>query len=139
MKASKKKKLKKQKDDTPINVNIEMTGKNMTVNSGLIPILNFMKKLKFSGVLRNNISIEQGSNSTYDIVDIIQMVIVSIIAGATAMTHIGVICNDEVIRKIAYWEIIPVDTTVGRIMRLFSFRSIVELTSSNHDFRSKVW
>ncbi|KJU81499.1 transposase [Candidatus Magnetobacterium bavaricum] len=87
MKSSKKKKLKKQKEDTPINVNIEMTGKNMTVNSGLIPVLNFMKKLKFSGVLRNNISIEQGSNSTYNIVDIIQMVIVSIIACATAMTH----------------------------------------------------
>src|SRR3989337_2156836 len=46
---------------------------------------------------------------------------------------------DDVLRKMAGWEEVPVDTTIGRIMKMVGKGDIVELTGAIHKFRGKVW
>jgi len=41
--------------------------------------------------------------------------------------------------KIAGWKEVPVDTTIGRIMKIVTQGDIVELTGVIHRFRGKVW
>ena len=55
------------------------------------------------------------------------------------MVQIVKVWADEVVMKIAGWEKIPVDTTVGRIMKLVTQGDIVELTGIIHRFRGQVW
>ena len=71
---------------------------------------------------------KRGANAQYQIVDAMQMVVIGLIAGATSMVQIVKVWADEVLMKIAGWEEIPVDTTIGRIMKLVSQGDIVELT-----------
>ena len=54
------------------------------------------------------------------------------------MVQIVKVWADEVLMKMAGWEEIPVDTTIGRIMKLVSQGDIVELTGIIHRFKGKV-
>ena len=55
------------------------------------------------------------------------------------MVQVVKVWTDEVLMKMAGWKEIPVDTTIGRIMKLATQGDIVELTGVNHRFRGQVW
>ena len=82
---------------------------------------------------------KRGANAQYQIVDAMQMVVIGLIAGAPSMVQIVKVWADEVVMKIAGWKEIPVDTTIGRIMKLVTQGDIVELTGIIHRFRGQVW
>src|SRR5574340_488887 len=80
-----------------------------------------------------------GANARYQIVDVVQMIVIGLIAGATSMVQVVKVWADEVPKKMAGWEEIPVDTTIGRIMKLVTQGDIVELTGVIHRFRGRGW
>ena len=120
-------------------IKTEMNGKGLTVHAGLLPVLTFMEKLLFRKRVEEAVGRERGANAQYQIVDAMQMVVIGLIAGATSMVQIVKVWADEVVMKIAGWEKIPVDTTIGRIMKLVTQGDIVELTGIIHRFRGQVW
>lgn len=75
---------------------------------------------------------ERGANARYQVVDAVEMIVIGLLAGATSMVQIVKVWADEVLRKMAGWEEVPVDTTVGRIVKLLTQGDIVELTGIIH-------
>ena len=126
---------KNQVKSRVLRIKTEMSGKGLTVNAGLLPVLKFMQRLGFRERISETVSIERSLNAKYNFSDIVQMSVVGLIAGAESMEHVITICKDEVLRFIAGWGDVPVLTTVGRIMKLVSFRHVVELEEVNHRFR----
>lgn len=120
-------------------VTTEMNGKGLTVHAGLLPVLTFMGKLLFRERIHEAVHKERGANAQYEFTDIVQMVVIGLIAGATSMVQVVKVWADDVLRKMAGWEAVPVDTTIGRIMKMVGKGDIVELTGTIHKFRGKVW
>ena len=120
-------------------IKTEMNGKGLTVHAGLLPVITFMEKLFFRKRVQEAVSRKRGANAQYQIVDIVQMVVIGLIAGATSMVQIVKVWSDEVLKQIAGWDKIPVDTTIGRIMKLATQGNVVEMTGIIHRFRGQVW
>ena len=120
-------------------IKTEMSGKGLTVHAGLLPVLTFMEKLLFRKRVQEAVRKERGANARYQIVDAMQMIVIGLIAGATSMVQIVKVWADEVLMKMGGWKEIPVDTTIGRIMKLVTQGDIVELTGIIHRFRGQVW
>jgi len=120
-------------------IKTEMNGKGLTVHAGLLPVLTFVGKLLFRERIHDAVDKERGANAEYQFADIVQMVVIGLIAGATSMAQVVKVWADDVVRKMAGWEDAPVETTVGRIMKLAGKGDIVELTGVIHRFRGKVW
>ncbi|QII09630.1 transposase [Candidatus Kuenenia stuttgartiensis] len=120
-------------------IKAEMSGKGLTVHAGLLPVLNFMGKLMFRERVHEAVHKDRGANARYQFVDAVQMVVIGLIAGATSMVEVMKVCTDEVLKKMSGWKEVPVDTTIGRIMKLASQGDIAELTGVIHRFRGKIW
>ena len=116
-----------------------MSGKGLTVHAGLLPVLNVMGKLFFRKVIGEAVQKERGANAHYQFVDSVEMIVLGVIAGATSITQVVKVWADEVLRKMAGWDEVPVDTTIGRIMKLVDRGDIGELTGAIHRFRGWVW
>lgn len=61
-------------------IKTEMNGKGLTV---LLPVLTFMGKLLFRERIHDAVDKECGANAEYQFADIVQMVVIGLIAGAT--------------------------------------------------------
>ena len=60
-------------------VKMEMNGKGLTVHAGLLPVLTFMGKLFFRKRVQEAVSRKRGANAQYQIVDVVQMVVIGLI------------------------------------------------------------
>ncbi|NUO10279.1 MAG: IS1380 family transposase [Candidatus Brocadia sp.] len=120
-------------------IKTKMDGKGLTVHAGLLPVLTFMEKLLFRKRVQEAVHKERGANAQYQVVDAVEMIVIGLIAGATSMVQIVKAWADEVLKKMAGWKEVPVDTTVGRILKLVTQGDIVELTGIIHRFRGQVW
>ncbi|GJQ23710.1 MAG: hypothetical protein HBSAPP01_15000 [Candidatus Brocadia sapporoensis] len=120
-------------------IKTEMNGKGLTVHAGLLPVLTFMGKLLFRERIHEAVRKERGANAQYQFVDAVQVVVIGLIAGATSMAQVVKVWADEVLMKMSGWKEVPVDTTIGRIMKIVTQGDIVELTGVIHRFRGKVW
>ncbi len=76
-------------------VKVKMTGKGLTIYGGLLPVLNFMKALKFREKVRKEVTIGRAANAKYEMVDAIEMIVIGLMAGATAMEQMVTIWNDK--------------------------------------------
>jgi hypothetical protein len=63
--------------------------------------------------------------------DVILLTLVGMIGGATIAKLCGV-WSDGVLREIAGWTKLPVDTTIGRLFKEVTERQINQLESVNH-------
>lgn len=63
---------------------------------------------------------ERGVNAQYQIVDVVEMVVIGLLAGTISMVQIVKVWADEVLKKMTDWEEVPVDTTIGHIVKLLT-------------------
>ncbi len=117
----------------------QFTEKNLTGNAGLVHFGRFAQKLGLDKMLRQHISIQRDSSATYGVADIIMMLAAGVLAGAKHMSHLSIIRNDGVIRKLFKWDEFPVDTTFGRIFKLFTQKHCKELSDTEVIARRKIW
>lgn len=118
---------------------IEMTGKGLTVHGGLLPVLNFMDKLYLFKAVETALHKQRGANAKYQFANAIQMIVIGVITGATAMTQVAAVWADDVLRRMAGYGETPVDITLGRIMKEASYRDVTAIEGLIHRFRTKVW
>jgi hypothetical protein len=121
------------------NVKVEFTAKNLTGNAGLVNFGRFIKKLGLPALLSNHIGIVRGANADYQAKDVVIMLILAVLAGAKHMSHVVIIRADSVIRTLFNWEEFPVDSTFGRIFKLFTHCNCNELSEIESIVRRKVW
>lgn len=120
-------------------VSINFKGKNITGNSGLIPIAQFADGLKVEEALRTELSIKHKPNSIYSVVDTIMITMLGVIAGAKHISQLGIIRHDQVIRKLLKWEMFPAYNTISRLFKLFNQKHNVEFSNAQSKLRQKVW
>lgn len=116
-----------------------MTGKGLTVHGGLLPVLNFMERLYFYKAVETAVHIKRGANARYQFADAVQMIVIGVITGATAMTQVVAVWADEVLRRMAGYKEVPVDTSLGRIIKEAGHGDVVAIEGLVHRFRTKVW
>lgn len=133
------KKITQSREKKQPKVKVEMTGKGLTIYGGLLPVLNFMKALKFREKVRKEVGIDRSENAKYEMVDAIEMIVIGLMAGATAMEHMVAIWNDKVLQRISGWEAVPVATTLSRIIKLATPSDIIGIAGLVHHFRGRVW
>lgn len=66
-------------------IKTEMSGKGLTVNAGLLPVLNFMYRLCFRKAVEVAVHKKRGANARYQFVDAVQMAVIGAISGATCL------------------------------------------------------
>lgn len=120
-------------------VKVKFTEKNLTGNAGLVHFGRFIDKLNLPGILAGHLSITRGAGADYQACDAVLMLLFGVIAGAKHVSHLVILKTDRVLRKIFDWDKFPVDTTFGRLFRLFSFRNCNELLEVEDKVRRKVW
>ena len=120
-------------------VTINFGAKNLSGNSGLIPIGQFAEKLKIEEVLESELSIKQKANGKYSIVEVIMLTMFGVIAGAKHISQLDIIRHDSVIMRLLNWGAFPVSTTISRIFKLFSQKHNVEFSNAQSILRQKVW
>jgi hypothetical protein len=98
-----------------------------------------MEKLLFRKRVQEAVRKERWANAQYHIVGAMQIIVIGLIAGATSMVQIVKVWADQVLKKMAGWKEIPVDTTIRRIMKLVTQGDIVELAGIIHRFSGQVW
>ncbi len=120
-------------------VKIKNTGTGLTSQAGLFPVVRYLQKLGLSTEIKKHIDIKSDCIATYKYADIIEIVIVAIIGGATSLTGICAIWSDRVLRKVSGFLRIPHDSHLGRIFKRFMERHIVQFETLNHKLRKKAW
>ncbi len=120
-------------------VSINFEGKNLTGNSGLIPIAQFAKELKVEETLKTELSIKHKPNSRHSVVSTIMMTMLGVIAGAKHISQLGIIKHDTVIRKLLKCGAFPAYNTISRLFKLFNQKHNVEFSNAQSKLRQKVW
>ena len=117
----------------------QFTEKNLTGNAGVTLVGRFAEKLNLSKILDKHISIERAESAEYQPTEVIMMLTIAVLAGAKHISHLAIIRTDEVVRSLFRWVKFPDDTTVSRIMKLFTHKHCQELTEAETEIRKKVW
>lgn len=120
-------------------VSIEMSGKNVTGNAGLVPVGKFAQKLGLMALFEKHISITRGANAMYSVADALCITLLSVVAGGSHLSHVSLLRKDGLLRTIFEWARFPVNTTLGRIFRLFSPKHCTELAEVEQQARRPVW
>lgn len=120
-------------------VTVEMSGKPLTGNAGLVPVGKLVKKLGLTSLFETHISIERGANALYSVADALLITMLSVVAGGSHLSHVGLLRKDGLLRRVFEWGRFPVESTLGRIFRLFSPKHCAELAEVENMVRRKVW
>jgi len=120
-------------------VSIEMSRKKLTGNAGLVPVGKFVKKLGLASLFETRISIQRGANAVYSVADTLLLTLLSVVAGGSHLSHVGLLREDGLLRTIFEWGRFPVNTTLGRIFRRFTPKHCAELAEVDRNARQKVW
>ncbi len=120
-------------------VHFTQAKKAITSQAGLIPAFSFLNRFGLSGVLDKRINIERGANATFQLSDVIILITTGILAGARSLMKVRTVWQDQILRESARYQRIPSDSQFGRLLKLFSFATVVELETAIHQMRSRVW
>ena len=121
------------------NYKVKFTAKNLTGNAGLVHLGKFADKLQLPKTLKQIISIQRGHTANYDASNVIMMLMMGVLAGIKHISHLSIIRNDSVIRKLFDWEKFPDNRTFGRLFELFNHKHCNELHEAEQITRKKVW
>ncbi len=119
-------------------VHFTKASKPITSQAGLISAFRFLKRLGLADILDKRMTIQRGSNATFQPTDVILMVTTGILAGARSLMKVCTVWQDQILRQCTRFQRIPCDSQFGRILKLFRFASVVELETAVHEMRGTV-
>ena len=120
-------------------VHMSATATGLTSQAGLIPIVKYLQRIGFEKIVSQYVPHQRGDNADYQLTDVILLTLVGMIGGATSMAKLCGVWTDSVLRDIAGWTKLPVDTTIGRLFKEVTERQISQLESVNHRLRGRIW
>ena len=121
------------------SVKISSTAHGLTSQAGLIPVVKYLDRIGFEKAVKRGVMHSRGDNADYHLFDAILLTLVGMIGGATSMAKVTTIWADSVLRRVAGWIKIPVETTVLRIFKELSAAQISQLEALTHTLRGQHW
>ena len=120
-------------------VHMSATATGLTSQTGLIPVIKFLQRIGFEKTVNQTVPHQRGDNADYQLTDGIFLTLVGMIGGADSIAKLCGIWSDGVLRKIAGWTKVPVDTTIGRLFKEVTEKQISQFESLNHRLRGRIW
>ena len=120
-------------------VKISSTAQGLTSQAGLIPVVKYLDRIGFENTVNRGIKHPRGDNADYHLSDVVLLTLVGMIGGATSMAKVTTVWADSVLRKIAGWVKVPVETTVLRIFKEVSDAQINQFEALTHTLRGQHW
>ena len=93
-----------------------------------------MQRIGFEKIVSQDVPHQRGDNADYQLTDVIYLTLVGMIGGATSIAKLCGVWSDGVLRDIAGWTKLPVETTIGRLFKEVTERQISQLESVTHRF-----
>lgn len=121
------------------DVHVEYTNTSLTGNAGLVPVGKLIKKLGLTELFETHITIERGANAVYSVTEALVITRLSVVAGGSHLSHVGLLRKDGLLRRIFEWVRFPVNTTLGRIFRLFTPKHCAEVAEVEQLARCRAW
>ena len=118
-------------------IHISPTATGLTSQAGLIPVVKYLQRIGFEKIVSQDIPHQRGDNADYQLTDAVMFTLVGIIGGATSMAKLCVVWSDSVLRKIAGWIKLPVETTIARLFKEITEKQINQFESVNHKLRGE--
>ncbi|MFQ5772410.1 MAG: IS1380 family transposase [bacterium] len=129
---------KKIRDKEADKIKVNFSGGRLTNYSGILPLFKFMKKLRFFGMLEENVSIPMGSNALYSNGQILSSIILGVFSGLNRICKIETFSRDPLVQKLLKLpKHIDEDTIIWRLKQ-FGFRQSNELSEVSGGFSKKV-
>ena len=132
------KKPKRARHSSP-KIRYEATGRNLTSQAGLVPVIKFLDALGFSGLFARHVHHERRANARYQLVDAVFLVLIGLMGGARSISQCVVLWSDGVLQRVAGWRWIPDESTLGRVFKEVKERHVSELETLVHAVRKRVW
>ena len=120
-------------------VHMPATATGLTSQAGLIPVIKFLQRIGFEKTVNQTVPHQRGDNADYQLTDGIFLTLVGMIGGAGSIAKLCGVWSDSVLRKIAGWTKVPVDTTIGRLFKEVTEKQISQFESLNHRLRGQIW
>jgi hypothetical protein len=120
-------------------VHMPATATGLTSQAGLIPVIKFLQRIGFEKTVNQTVPHQRGDNADYQLTDGIFLTLVAMIGGAGSIAKLCGVWSDSVLRKIAGWTKVPVDTTIGRLFKEVTEKQISQFESLNHRLRGQIW
>jgi len=120
-------------------VHMPATATGLTSQAGLIPIVKFLQRIGFEKTVNQTVPHQRGEHADYQLTDGIFLTLVGMIGGAGSIAKLCGVWSDGVLRKIAGWTKVPVDTTIGRLFKEVTEKQISQFESLNHRLRGQIW
>jgi len=140
MKAKSSQRRKKSAVRKPTGkVHLSATATGLTSQAGLIPVVKYLQRIGFEKRVTQDVPHQRGDNADYQLTDVILLTLVGMIGGATSLAKLCGVWSDSVLRDIAGWIKLPVETTIGRLFKEVTERHISQLESVNHRLRGQIW
>jgi hypothetical protein len=124
---------------SPKKIKIRRGAKGLTAQAGLIPVVKFLQKQGLELLVKGTVKHQRGATALYDTVDAVFLPLVAMIGGARSISGIVTVWADKILCRVAGWDSIPDETTLGRLFRTFKERHINELETLNHRLRARIW
>ena len=120
-------------------VRIKNRAKGLMSQAGLIPVVRFLDRLGFCGLVDENVPHQRGVNAVYTLSDVVLLTTAGMIGGANSLLKVVAVWFDGVLRRAGGWVRIPDDSTLGRLFKEVGPEHIAQLEALNHRLRGRVW
>jgi hypothetical protein len=120
-------------------VHMPATATGLTSQAGLIPVIKFLQRIGFEKTVNQTVPHQRGDNADYQLTDGIFLTLIGMIGGADSIAKLCGVWSDSVLRKIASWTKVPVDTTIGRLFKEVTEKQTSQFESLNHRLRGQIW
>lgn len=121
------------------SVRISSTAHGLTSQAGLIPVVKYLDRIGFEKTVKGGVAHPRGDNADYHLSDVVLLTLVGMIGGATSMAKVTTVWADSVLRKVAGWIKVPVETTILRIFKELSDAQISQFEVLTHTLRGQHW
>jgi len=92
-------------------VHLSATATGLTSQAGLIPDVKYLQRIGFEKTVSQTVPHQRGDNADYQLTDVILLMLVGMIGGATSIAKLCGVWSDGVLREITGWTKLPVETT----------------------------
>lgn len=96
-------------------IHYQHTGKNLTSQAGVIPVMRFLDHIGFDQACRKHLDLQRADNDRYSLGDSTYLTVIGMITGATSLMKVVSVWADQVLREVGGWLSIPDDSTLSGI------------------------
>ena len=101
--------------------------------------MKFLDRIGFEQTVNQTVPHQRGDNADYQLTDMMLLAVVGVIGGATSLAKLCTVWSDGVLREVAGWLKLPVETTISRLFKEVTEQQISQLESVTHTLRGQIW